>query len=454
MSQSNKNYLFPIYLSLALLIGMFIGNFLPKNSNNTAVSSQNPSEINEVLRLVHQFYMDTVNYDLLIKDGIRGMLNALDPHSVYETAEENRKFMEEMSNAFEGIGVQFHIQDDSLLVVAAIAGGPSEKVGVRAGDRIIQVDSLKITNIGLKNEDVFRMLRGKKGSKVALGVYRPKTEKTYQFNIVRDVIPTYSVIAAYMINFHTGYIRLDQFSATTADEMTNALRKLKKEGMTALILDLRSNSGGYLDAGIKVADEFLKKGDKIVYTEGLNSDRKDFYATAYGNFEDEKLIVLIDEFSASAAEIVAGAIQDNDRGILIGRPSFGKGLVQQQFPLQSGNVIKLTVARYHTPSGRYIQRPYDDGTQKYYNELLERILKGEEMDTSKFDAALKYQTVKGRTVYGGGGITPDIYVAWEKDTLEMPGVADIIDSGRETFYRKLNAKDKTVLKALEVLEKP
>jgi len=454
MSQYNKNYLFPIYLSLALVVGMFIGNFLPKNSNNITVSKKNPSEIHEALQLINQFYLDTVNNKVLIKDAIKGMLESLDPHSTYETAEENRKFLEEMNNAFEGIGVQFHIQNDTLLVVTPTTGGPSEKVGVRAGDRIIKVDSLKITNIGLKNEDVFRMLRGKKGSKVALEIYRPKTKKTYHFNIVRDVIPTYSVIAAYMINSNTGYIRLDQFTATTADEMTNALQKLKKEGMTALVLDLRSNSGGYLDAGIKVADEFLKKGEKIVYTEGLNTSRKDFYATAYGNFETGKLAVLIDEFSASAAEIVAGAIQDNDRGTVIGRRSFGKGLVQQQFPLQSGSVIKLTVSRYHTPSGRCIQRPYDNGTQKYYNELVERILDGEKDDNLQLDSALKYQTVKGRTVYGGGGITPDIYVAWEKDTLDQPTVTDIIDSGREAFYRKLNAKDKTVLKALEVLRKP
>lgn len=448
-SNSNKPYWLPVFLAIAMVIGMLIGNFLPRQVNT--VTEKMPNEIAEVLQVINTNYMDTVNNTELMNDAIRGLLKGLDPHSTFETAEENRQFMEEMNNAFEGIGVQFHLQNDSLLVVDAIAEGPSEKAGVCAGDRITKVNGKNITNIGLKNEDVFKMLRGPKNSKVNIEIYRPFNHRTYQFSIIRDVIPTYSIIASYMMNSHTGYIRLTQFSATTSDEIATTLEKLKKEGMTKLILDLRSNSGGFLDAGIKVADEFLQKGLHIVYTEGLRQEKKAYYASKYGHFEKGDLVVLIDEFSASAAEIVAGAIQDNDRGTVIGRRSFGKGLVQQQFPLESGNFLKLTVARYHTPTGRCIQRPYEDGIEKYYNDFVERLLQGN-ADSVKIDTQYRYTTPKGKIVYGGGGITPDIFVPLDTTSKEQPNINDMINSGRENFYRKLNRNDKTILKALEILK--
>jgi carboxyl-terminal processing protease len=318
---------------------------------------------------------------------------------------------------------------DTITVVAAISGGPSQKKGILTGDKIVTVNGENVAGVGIENEQVMKLLRGKKNTKVDVGVKRDGFSEIYNYEIIRDVIPTYTVDVAYMINSETGYIKINQFGATTAAEFAKSLQQLKNEGMQALILDLRGNSGGYLDAGIMVCDELLPDGEMIVYTEGLRVKTEKIYATSYGNFEKGKLIVLIDDFSASASEIVAGAVQDNDRGWVVGRRSFGKGLVQRQIKLKDGSSFRITTSRYHTPSGRCIQKDYKDGLDAYYEELANRILNGEmeSQDSIKFDDSQKFYTKKGRVVYGGGGIMPDVFVPIDRD------------DNLQAFYQLLNS---------------
>jgi len=385
------------------------------------------SKMSEVMSYINRYYVDSVNVDSIYGLAINAMLQGLDPHSTYSTAEENKTMMETLEGSFEGIGIQFNIMNDTLMVVSVISGGPSEKAGLMAGDRMIEVDGKSI--IGIKNEQAFKLLRGKKGSKVKVGILRPGFKDKYTYEITRGVIPTYTVDVAYMIDSRTGYIKLNEFGSTTAKEFNKAIMKLKRQGMSSLIVDLRSNTGGFLDAAISVCDEFLPQNRKIVSIEGSKVRPEVIYASKKGDFEDGQVVILIDDFSASASEIVAGAVQDNDRGVIVGRRSFGKGLVQRQFDLSDNSSIRLTTSRYHTPSGRCIQRDYENGSEAYYEDLYKRLLNGEmeSADSIHLDSTKIYHTLKGRTVYGGGGIMPDYFVPLER-----------IDD-KETYYEISNS---------------
>jgi carboxyl-terminal processing protease len=357
-----------------------------------------------------------LNQEKLTQDAIRGILESLDPHSTYSDAEENKSQTEQLEGSFEGIGVQFNIMNDTVMVVAALAGGPSEKAGIKAGDRIVLVDDEKVTDIEITNEQVLKLLKGKKGTLVKIGIHRPEVSGILNFEIIRDVIPTHSVTSVYMMNEKTGYIKIDHFGAHTAEEFTDALRKLLSKGMKNMMLDLRGNAGGYLDAALKISDHFLFENDLILSVEGLHAKPERFYASGNGLFKEGRATVLIDEFSASASEILAGAIQDNDRGIIIGNRSFGKGLVQRPFDFPDGSQVRLTVSRYYTPSGRCIQRDYHKGTTAYYDELIQRLTEETDSLSAKKDTlpSIEYRTKSGRIVYGGGGITPDVIVPHEK----------------------------------------
>jgi carboxyl-terminal processing protease len=373
-------------------------------------------KLRDLIYYIDHYYVDSVNHELLSEDAIRGILEHLDPHSTYSDAEENKTQSELLEGAFEGIGVQFNIMNDTIMVIAAIAGGPSEKVGIKAGDRIISVNDESVADIGITNEKVFKLLRGKKGTLVKIGILRPEITGILEFELVRDVIPTHTLTSAYMIKKNTGYIKIDQFGAHTAEEFTDALLKLIPMGMQKLILDLRGNAGGYLDAALKITDHFLSEQELILSVKGLNTKPEKYYASGNGIFKEGELTVLIDEFSASASEILAGAIQDNDRGTIIGRRSFGKGLVQRPFNFSDGSQVRLTVSRYYTPSGRCIQRDYNKGSVAYYEEMFQRIINEDDSVTTVTDTVPEneYRTKSGRIVYGGGGITPDIIVPHEK----------------------------------------
>ena len=361
---------------------------------------------------ISNLYVDTVNENKLVESAIIEMLAQLDPHSTYSDAEEVKKMNEPLQGNFEGIGVQFQMIEDTLLIVQPVSNGPSEKVGILAGDRIIAVNDTAIAGVKMGTEEIMGRLRGPKDSKVNLTIIRRGVKEPLLFNVKRDKIPILSLDAAYMIQPKIGYIRINRFGATTAEEFLKALKELQKKGMKDLILDLQGNGGGYLNAAIDLANEFLGQKELIVYTEGRTAKRSDFYAKGNGDFRNGRLIILVDEYTASASEIVSGAVQDWDRGIIVGRRSFGKGLVQRPIDLPDGSMIRLTIARYYTPSGRSIQKPYGS-TVDYNKDLIDRFNHGELMnaDSIHFPDSLKVQTKKlGRTVYGGGGIMPDYFV--------------------------------------------
>lgn len=361
---------------------------------------------------IANLYVDDVDEDKLVEDAIINMLEELDPHSTYSDAEEVKKLNEPLVGNFDGIGVQFNMATDTLFIIQPVSGGPSEKVGILAGDRIIEVNDTVIAGVKMSTEEIMRRLRGPKGTKVNLKIMRRGVSGLLPFTVKRDKIPVYSLDASYMMNKTTGYIRISRFAATTAEEFEKALHDLQKKGMRNLILDLQGNGGGYLNAAIEIANHMLQKGELIVYTEGKRNPRTEFNARGNGDFRDGKLVVLVDEFSASASEIVTGAIQDWDRGTVVGRRTFGKGLVQRPIDLPDGSMIRLTVARYYTPSGRCIQKPYES-IEQYNKDLIERYNRGEMLsaDSIHFPDSLKAKTLKlGRTVYGGGGIMPDYFV--------------------------------------------
>ena len=380
---------------------------------------------------VTNLYVDSVNEDKLVEDGIRGMLEKLDPHSSYLTAKEVKAANEPLQGNFEGIGVQFNMAEDTLLVIQPVTNGPSEKVGIIAGDRIVKVNDTIIAGVKMPKEEIMKRLRGPKGTKVVLAIVRRGIQDTLTFNVVRDKIPIHTIDAAYMVRRKVGYIRIGSFGAATHDEFVESMNKLTKAGMESLILDLQENGGGYLQTAVKIAEEFLQAGDLIVYTDGRRTQRTEYKAKGGGLFTKGKVIVLVDSYTASAAEIVSGAIQDHDRGIVVGRRTFGKGLVQRPIDLPDGSMIRLTIAHYYTPSGRCIQKPYEKGKQKDYAEdMLHRLKSGELMsaDSVHFADSLKYYTLKEhRVVYGGGGIMPDEFVP--------------LDTTKYTrFHRELAAK--------------
>lgn len=369
-------------------------------------------KFNTLLYQLDQNYVDSVDTEELVSSAIRSMLEELDPHSVYIPAEELRKMNEPLEGNFEGIGIQFNILKDTITVVSPIPGGPSEALGIQASDRIIKIEEETVAGIGVTNSMVVDRLRGKKGTTVNISILRRGESKLLDFAIVRDKIPIYSVEASYMGTESTGYIKINRFAATTADEFKKALAELKAEGMENLILDLQGNGGGYLRAAVDIADELISDDKLLVYTQGRNQPRQNQNANTPGSFEKGKLVLLVDEGSASASEIVAGAVQDWDRGLIIGRRTFGKGLVQKPYMLPDGSAVRLTVSRYYTPSGRCIQKPYENGLEEYYKERFNRYTSGEmfSMDSINFPDSLKYETSNKRTVYGGGGIMPDVFV--------------------------------------------
>ena len=363
---------------------------------------------------ITNLYVDTTSETKLVEDAIVGMLEKLDPHSTYMDPEETKQMNEPLQGNFDGIGIQFNVLTDTVYVIQVIPGGPSEKVGLMAGDRIIEVNDSLIAGVKMKTSDIMKRLRGPKGSEVRVKVKRGDRPELIEYRIVRGKIPVYSLDAAYMADKQTGYIKLNRFAASSANEFREALEKLRKTGMKNLILDLQGNGGGYLNIAIELADEFLEKQRLIVYTKGSKQPREEAHSTARGQFQNGRLVILVDESSASASEIVTGAIQDWDRGVVVGRRTFGKGLVQKPIPLPDGSMIRLTVSRYYTPTGRCIQKPYERGNlDAYHHDLIDRYNKGELMsaDSIHFPDSMKYQTlVTGRTVYGGGGIMPDVFI--------------------------------------------
>ena len=391
----------------------FIICIVPTKAQDRSEEEKQFRKLGELIDMLDNYYVDSAQTSVVIEDAIQQILEELDPHSVYIPKKEVEATNEPLVGNFEGVGIQFNILNDTVVIANVISGGPSEKVGLLAGDKIIMVNDTNIAGIKIANSDVMKKLRGNKGTKVKVEVMRSGSKKLLDFVIVRDKIPLYSVDASYMVDDKIGYIRLNKFSATTTQEMRTALNDLKSKGMKDLILDLQNNGGGYLSAAVELSDEFLDDNKLIVYTEGFHQPKQVFTSTPMGAWEEGNLVVLINESSASASEIVSGAIQDWDRGLVIGRNSFGKGLVQKPFGMSDGSQVRLTVAEYFTPSGRCIQRPYDKGKKDYYSEFERRYKSGQLMfmDSIKLPDSLQYATLKNkRKVYGGGGILPDIFV--------------------------------------------
>ena len=412
-----KFYIYlPIVFSLVLILGILIGqtiNFSNRHVGIIAGNSKNQyKKIEDILRYIDEEYVDTINNKQLIEKTITTMLQNLDPHSSYLTAEETKANNEPLQGNFEGIGIEFNIVADTIRVLSAIPGGPSEQVGIQAGDKIVEVEGKKVAGIKITNRDVLSKLKGQGGTKVKVGILRRGKSTIQNFTITRGTIPIYSVDVSYMLTPKIGYIKISRFATDTYNEYLKAFEKLKKMGMQELVIDLRGNGGGYLNTAVSLADEFLSKGKEIVYTIGKARPRTDYKATEKGAFENGKLVILIDDGSASASEILAGAMQDNDRATIIGRRSFGKGLVQEQSEFNDGSAMRLTIARYYTPTGRCIQKTYSTGVEDYYKEEASRYDSGEleSADSIKINDSLKYTTPGGKTVYGGGGIIPDVFV--------------------------------------------
>ncbi len=405
-----------IALSLLFAFGVSVPNSFAQSSEADGDKmnlSDARSKMYEVLNIIDKAYIDEPDHEEITETAIKNVLKELDPHSVYIPADELKKMNEPLKGNFEGIGIQFNLMEDTVVVVGVIAGGPSEKVGIMAGDKIVTVDGKAFAGTDLENNDVMVALKGPKDTKVTVGVKRRKVKELIDFTITRDKIPIHSLDASYIAKPGIGYIKLNRFSATTVQEFKDALVDLKAQGMEHLVLDLKGNGGGYLKAAVQLADEFLDKGELVTYTEGRSFPRKDYNASSSGGFQDGMLAVLIDEGSASASEIVSGAIQDWDRGLVVGRRSYGKGLVQKPFPLSDGSAMRLTISNYYTPAGRSIQKPYEEGKESYLKDIRTRLEKGELTDLSKieFPDSLKHNTLRSkRTVYGGGGIMPDMFV--------------------------------------------
>jgi carboxyl-terminal processing protease len=429
----------PVIIAISIVIGVLVGRFYGgANTENRFIIIPKANKLDNVLNYIENEYVDDISKADIIERAIPKILEDLDPHSLYIPALELQQVNEPLEGNFSGIGIQFNMLSDTLVVIQTIANGPSQKVGILAGDRIIKVDSKVVAGKSIPSDSIVSRLRGPKGTQVNVEVSRRSVKELLSFDIIRDNIPLYSVDVAYMIKGNIGYLKLNKFSATTEEEFVTAINKLRGQGLKKLILDLRENGGGYMNAAIFIADQFLNGNELIVYTQGKARDKQDFNSTQGGLCTDLDLAILIDENSASASEILAGAIQDNDRGTIIGRRSFGKGLVQEQKPLADGSAIRLTIARYYTPTGRSIQRPYARGLDDYYGDLNVRYLHGEmeNADSNKFADSLKFTTPGGKTVYGGGGIMPDIFVP-----LDTVGITDyFVEIGNKGLVYRYSLK--------------
>lgn len=417
----NKAYL-PLIIGVAIAVGILIGFYMPHPQPGLYTNfPPSNDKLSRILDIIESDYVDTINRNELIEEAIPVMLRKLDPHSVYIPATDLAQANEPLQGNFDGIGVSFNMLTDTVLIISTIPGGPSEKAGIIPGDKIIYVNDSLIAGKGIADDEVVKMLKGPRGTRVDLKIERKEAGELLPFTIIRDKIPIYSVDVAYMMSDDVGYIKISNFALTTHDEFKQGLNDLKEKGMKKLVLDLRGNSGGVMDAATMIADEFLAEGKLIVFTMGKSTPRQDIKATSKGSFETGELVVLIDEWSASASEILAGAVQDNDRGTIIGRRSFGKGLVQEPVMFRDGSGMRLTIARYYTPTGRSIQKPYDQGVEKYYEDLGNRLMHGEfeEADSIRHADSLRFTTPGGRTVYGGGGIMPDIFIP-----IDTVGITD------------------------------
>ena len=454
----------PQSLLSSLLVGILAlgwsgsANFIQAQTNQPESQSQS-QKFSALLYYVNQFYVEEVDSEALVEAAIVGMLEEMDPHSVYIPADELQAADEPLNGNFEGVGIQFNIFKDTIMVVSPISGGPSEKLGIMSGDRIVTVDGEVVAGTGVTNKDVQRLLKGPKGTKVTVGIKRSGEKELLDFEIIRDKIPIFSLDAAHMVAPGIGYIKVNRFAKTTMTEMYEALAKLRLEGMDDLILDLQGNGGGMLRTAIQMADEFLSGDKLLVYTEGRAFPREDTKARIPGRFEKGRLVVLIDQGSASASEIVSGAVQDWDRGLIVGRRSFGKGLVQRPVNLPDGSAVRLTVQKYYTPSGRCIQKPYDEGVDAYRLEKYERYASGEllSLDSLELPDSLKYATrIQGRTVYGGGGILPDIFVPIDttdnsayfsrilRKGLDNRFALNYVDSNRESLEQEYPTEDEFI----------
>src|SRR5690554_4560067 len=405
----------PLLVAVSVAAGIYLGNLLGQNSHviqSPIMGYSRPNKLATILQLIENGYVDTINSNEIVEETIPDILKNLDPHTAYIPARNMQEVQEEMTGNFSGIGVQFSIQEDTVRVIEVIPNGPSSKVGILPGDRIVTVNDSVIAGVDVQNNTVLNLLRGERNTRVDVGIVRKGHNRELEFEIIRDNIPLISVDVSYMMDDETGYIKVSRFSEQTYNEFMQGMEKIHQLGAQKVIVDLRQNPGGSLSSVLQIVDEFLEKGEDILYTEGANQPRKTYKASGRNRWKDKEVYVLIDEFSASASEIFAGALQDNDRGIVIGRRSFGKGLVQEQIPLMDGSALRLTVARFYTPSGRSIQKPYENGVEAYYQELHDRFAHAEQLyaDSIHFDDSLKYQTKSGRTVYGGGGIMPDVFV--------------------------------------------
>lgn len=442
------------FFALILMIGFVSATIVAQTREMTPSQKLRYAE-----QIIENYYVDTVNSDKLVEEAIVAMLKTLDPHSTYTNPEETTELTTPLNGNFSGIGIQFNMNNDTLYVVQTTAGGPSEKVGIVAGDRIISANDTLISGVKMKNSDIIKILRGPKGSKVNVKVLRKGEKDLIDFRITRDDIPVYSVTASYMADPTTGYIKISRFAEDTHNELMQAMEELKRQGMKNVIIDLESNSGGYLSAAYNMASEFLNYGDLVVYTDGPRIDSQRYYAEAEGSYVNGRVVVLVNQYSASASEIFAGAMQDNDRGLVVGRRTFGKGLVQRPFPFPDGSMIRLTISRYYTPAGRCIQKPYTEGeSDDYRKDMSQRYDSGELMsaDSIHFADSLKCYTRNGRVVYGGGGIMPDLFVPMDTADysdyyrdLVAKGVINqyclnYVDANRKALKRKYKTTDRYI----------
>lgn len=461
-----KNYLkntlvyLPILFAIILIVGIYIGkNIIPGGLtlDQALMPSKSNGQYNklaDIINYIENDYVDPIDRNKLTIKAVKSIIEELDPHTSYISKEDFNAVNDPLKGSFHGIGVQFNVVEDTIAIVQVIPEGPSEEIGILAGDRITMVDDSLIAGVGISNTGAIRLLKGPRGTKVKVSVFRRGFPELIDFDIIRNIIPTYSLDVAYMINDTVGFMKLNTFSATTYTEFKKAGKELKKQGLKKLILDLRGNTGGYVKPAVQIADDFLEKDKLIVYTKGNNRPKSSIYSRAGGLFETVELVILIDEASASASEILAGAIQDNDRGNIIGRRSFGKGLVQEQLIFPDGSAMRMTIARYYTPTGRSIQKPYGDDFDEYYKEFHKRFSNGEmqSADSIKFIDSLMFKTPAGKIVYGGGGIMPNIFVPIEMNNPRFYNIAvnkglayrfafRYTDSHREELGKYKSAKD-------------